>query len=245
MGLSHLALRIATQRNVVSFIERWGRRGAISQGPRGRAEVALTFDDGPHRVWTPKVLDALDRAGLKATFFVVGKSVASAPELVVEARRRGHEIGTHLYSHARETVTDHQVFGDELARSKDQLESLLGEPLRWLRFPYGSPGRQQPKAIYRSDRIATAYWTYSSHDSKARDADEIIARVRVGLRPGAILLMHDAMADEASLTEPYIAARDATVSALPRLGALLTERHLAAVTLSELMRGFPSQLSSE
>ena len=57
--------------------------------------------------------------------------------------------------------------------------------------------------------------------------------------------MHDAMADEASLTEPYIAARDATVSALPRLGALLTERHLAAVTLSELMRGFPSQLSSE
>jgi peptidoglycan/xylan/chitin deacetylase (PgdA/CDA1 family) len=225
---------MATRRAVVDLVERFVRRSARSQGPADRPRVALTFDDGPHPDWTPKVLDALDRACARATFFVVGRCVEAHPDLVVETRRRGHEIGTHLYSHERGTVFDDQRFNDELARSRDQLESLLGEKLRWLRFPYGERGRQDPRAIKRAHGIDTAHWTYSSHDGKLGDPDAIVARVAAGLRPGAILLLHDALADEKTLPAPYVAARDATLVALSRIGELLGARALTSVTLSQL-----------
>lgn len=229
-------MRVATQRGVVGLVERFVRRAALSQGPGDRPRVALTFDDGPHPDWTPKILDALDRASAKATFFVVGRCVEACPELVVEARRRGHEIGTHLYSHDRGTAFDDQKFQGELRQSREQLESLLGEKIRWLRFPYGERGRQDPRAIRSVHGLDTVHWTYSSHDGKLGDPDAIVARVAAGIRPGAILLLHDALADEKALPPPYVAARDATLTAIPRIGELLARRKLTPVTLSELFR---------
>jgi peptidoglycan/xylan/chitin deacetylase (PgdA/CDA1 family) len=229
----NLGLRIATRRPVVRFVEKLVRRSAVSQGPNRRA-VALTFDDGPHPVWTPKILDALDGANAKATFFVVGKVAALHPEIVVEARRRGHEIGTHLYSHDRRTAFDDRLFASEVTKSKAELERALGEPIRWLRFPYGERGNQDPRAIKRSHGLDTAHWTYSGHDGKLHDPNDVAERVRAGLRPGAIILLHDALVDESTLRPPYVAARDVTVAALPRILDLLRERSLRAVTLSEL-----------
>lgn len=228
--------RVATSRPVVSVVQRSLRRGAISQGPPGRAEVALTFDDGPHPEWTPLVLDMLDRCRARATFFVVGRNVARYPELVVEAKRRGHEVGTHLYSHERGTVLDDARFEDELAQSRALLEPLLGEPLHWLRFPYGAPGNQHPAAIFAKSGLRTAYWTFSSHDGKLSRPEDIVQRVEAGLRPGAIVLLHDALADAGPIPPPYIEARAATVQALPSIAALLSTRELRAVTLSELLR---------
>lgn len=236
MGLSHIAVRVATRKSIIAVIERFVRGTAVSQSRVARAEVAVTFDDGPHAGWTPQVLDALDRASMKATFFVVGRCVARHPELVLEARCRGHEIGTHLYSHDRRSVFDDRLFSDEVIKSKTQLESLLGEPIRWLRFPYGERGRQHPRKIKKTYGLEAVHWTYSSYDTKLRDSAEIVARVDAGLRPGVILLMHDALADEIDLQAPYIASREALLGALPRVGKLLRRRGLSAVTLSELLR---------
>jgi chitooligosaccharide deacetylase len=235
VALSDLAVRIATRRAVVSLVERFARRSALSQGTRSRRAVAITFDDGPHPVWTPKILDALDAASIKATFFVVGKCAARHPDLVVEARRRGHEIGTHLYSHDRRTAFDDRLFDEEVRKSKAELESTLGETIRWLRFPYGERGRQHPTRIKSAYGLDTAHWTYSAHDGKLAIADDVVSRVRAGLRPGVILLMHDALVDEASVSPPYIAARDVTIAAIPGIAALLRERGLSAVTLSALV----------
>jgi len=234
VGLSHVPLRIATRRGIVELVERFVRKTAISQGAAGRAEIALTFDDGPHPEWTPRVLDALQRISAKATFFVVGRSASEHPEIVRDARRRGHEIGTHLYSHDRRTVFDDRAFGQELARSKGELESLLGEPVRWLRFPYGERGRQDPRAIAESYGLSAVHWTYSAHDGMLREPADVVARFRAGLRPGAIVLLHDALADEKTLPAPYVAAREVTLSALPGIGQALAERGLQSVTLSEL-----------
>jgi peptidoglycan/xylan/chitin deacetylase (PgdA/CDA1 family) len=82
--------------------------------------------------------------------------------------------------------------------------------------------------------LDTVHWTYSSHDGKLSDPKDVVSRVRAGLRPGVIVLLHDALVDEPSIQPPYVAARDVTVAALPRLGALLRERGLSAVTLTEL-----------
>ena len=238
MGVSatHLPLRVASQPFVVGLVARFLRDSALSHGRSNRLEAALTFDDGPHPEWTPRVLDALDQIGAKATFFVVGRNAAAYPELVRETRRRGHEVGTHLFSHRRNTVRSHLSFEAEVRQSKGLLEPLLGEPLRWLRFPYGERGSQSPRAIRRQFALDTVHWTFSSHDAKARSSSEVVERVSAGLRGGAIVLLHDALSDEAELRAPYLADRTATVAALPGIGALLRARGLSAVTLSELFR---------
>jgi peptidoglycan/xylan/chitin deacetylase (PgdA/CDA1 family) len=238
MGLSdwQLPLRLASRRPVVKLVARFARSSAISQGPHGRAQAALTFDDGPHPEWTPLVLDMLERLQMRATFFVVGRSAAAYPELVVETKRRGHEVGTHLFSHGRGTVFDDASFDDELRASLALLEPLLGERLRWLRFPYGSQGRQRPDAIRQKYGLSAVHWTFSSHDSRLKRPADIAARVGAGLRAGAIVLMHDALADEAELAPPYVAGRASTVAALPHIAELFARRRLAAVTLAELLR---------
>lgn len=234
--LERALLRFTTQPGLVRWVSALARDGALSQGPGVRPEVALTFDDGPHPRYTPAVLDALDAAGAKATFFVVGSAVEAHPELVRGAHARGHEIGTHLFSHARETVLDAAAFEAELERCRARLEDLLGEPLRWLRFPYGERGRQRCREVERRYGLRAAHWTYSSLDSRAQTPDEVTRRVSSGLRRGAIVLLHDALADADRVQAPYVADRSATVLALPRIGAILHERGLRAVTLSDLVR---------
>jgi peptidoglycan/xylan/chitin deacetylase (PgdA/CDA1 family) len=234
MALTDLDVRIATRAPIVAIVQRFIRRAALSQGRLDSASIALTFDDGPHPVWTPLILDALDRASAKATFFVVGKCAARHPELVREARRRGHEIGTHLYSHDRATVFDDRLFHDEVVKSQLELEAVLGEKVRWLRFPYGERGRQDPKRIRDRYGLDTVHWTFSAHDGKLARPADVVARIRAGLRSGAIVLMHDALVDEGNLPRAYVASREVTVAALPRVGDLLRERQLAAVTLSQI-----------
>jgi len=234
VALNDLPLRISTRPAVVGFVERFVRKSALSQGPGTRAEIALTFDDGPHPEWTPRVLDALEGIAAKATFFVVGRSASQHGAIVRDAHRRGHEIGTHLYSHDRRTVFEDGAFTEELRRSKSELEDLLGEPIRWLRFPYGERGRQEPRVIERSHGLKAVHWTYSTHDGKLAAAPDVVTRFRTGLRPGAIVLLHDALADEKTLPEPYSAARDVTIAALHGIGGALSERGLRSVTLTEL-----------
>ncbi|MFZ5893451.1 MAG: polysaccharide deacetylase family protein [Myxococcota bacterium] len=236
MNAADALMRISTQPTLVRWVSRFARDGALSQGPGKRREVALTFDDGPHAKFTPAVLDALDEAGARATFFVVGSCVAEHPELVREARRRGHEVGSHLFSHARETVFDAQSFDAELTRCRRQHEDILGEPLVWLRFPYGERGRQRCREVEARHGLRIAHWTYSSHDSRAASAEAVRARVAAGLRPGAIVLLHDALADADRVQPPYVADRSATILALPRIGADLRAKQLSAVTLSDLVR---------
>jgi peptidoglycan/xylan/chitin deacetylase (PgdA/CDA1 family) len=234
MRLEDWPLTISTRPTVVAAMERFMRRRARSQSRGARAEIGLTFDDGPHPQWTPRVLDELDRISARATFFVVGRSAKAHGAIVREAKTRGHEIGTHLYSHERGTVFDDRAFADELSRSRDELEDLLGERIRWLRFPYGERGRQDPRAVEKKFGIGVAHWTYSTHDTKLRDPEHVVARFRAGLRAGAIVLLHDALADEKTVRPPYLASREVTIAALSGIGRALASRGLRSVTLSDL-----------
>jgi peptidoglycan/xylan/chitin deacetylase (PgdA/CDA1 family) len=236
VAVSNLAVSLSTRPSVVAFMERFVRGNAFSQGNTTRAAVALTFDDGPHPLWTPKILDALDAARVRATFFVVGQFARALPDIVREARRRGHEIGTHLDSHQRDTVEDPLRFRDEVQRSLHALEDILGERVRWLRFPYGHRGCIDPRAAFREYGLRTVHWTYSSHDTHEREPKRIVARVAAGLRPGAILLLHDRLADaERGISSRYQVDRGATVAALPRIGERLAARGLSGVTVGELL----------
>jgi peptidoglycan/xylan/chitin deacetylase (PgdA/CDA1 family) len=242
MALSDLGVALASRSPIVALMERFVRRRALSQGAANRNAVALTFDDGPHPVWTPEILDRLDMAGVRGTFFVVGRYARAHPGIVRDARRRGHEIGTHLDSHELRTVDDPARFRQEIRRSTLELESLLGEPIRWLRFPYGRRGRIDPREVYREYGVRTVHWTYSSHDSREPDPRRIVARVAAGLRAGAIVLFHDRLADGSlGLRPPYRAERDATVAALPGVFRELAARGLDGVTVGELLVDRPAR----
>lgn len=236
MGFEHLAVHLGSRRPVVSFVERFVRARIPSQGRPGLSAVALTFDDGPHPLWTPRILDALDTGSAKATFFVVGRRAKEHAAVVRATRARGHDIGIHLYSHDRQTVYDDGRFDEELRRSRDELAETLGEPVRFLRFPYGERGRQDPGVIRDKYGLQAVHWTYSAHDGFYADPGAVVARVSAGLRSGVIILLHDALADEGpALTASYRAERDVTVAALPGIFSCLKEKGLAAVTLSEAL----------
>lgn len=180
------------------------------------------------------MLDALAAADARATFFCTGKAAAEHPDLVRRAAGEGHEIGTHLWSHARTTVDHDHAFATELESSRQLLAELTGQPVRWLRFPYGRAGRQHQRRLPAP--VEAVHWTVSSHDSRLSDPAAIIARVVAALRPGAIVLLHDGIADEheGPVRPPYQPTRDAGVAALPTLLTSLTMRGYAPVTLSGL-----------
>ena len=233
MGLSELTVRLGTARPMIALYGAFGANDGVRQGPNVPA-FALTFDDGPHPEWTPRILDALDAAKARATFFVVGRCVDEHPDVVREVHRRGHELGTHLWSHDRATVGDEARFTEELKKSLERVQMLTGAPVRWLRFPYGEAGRQRRARIEAEHGVRVAHWTSSSHDSMLADPSAVAARAIAGLRPGAILLMHDRLADGPNVKPPYREPRDATVAALPPVVEAARGRGLDAVTMSVL-----------
>ena len=109
----------------------------IRRGPPGEAGAPrfyLTFDDGPSTRWTPPTLDLLDRYGARATFFPVGVYAELNFHLIEETVARGHTIGSHLWSHEREALTNEELFRREL-RASAELYGELGT--NCLRTPFG------------------------------------------------------------------------------------------------------------
>jgi peptidoglycan/xylan/chitin deacetylase (PgdA/CDA1 family) len=229
-----LAARLTTARPLCSLVTHLGRKGAASQGPAS-PRVSLTFDDGPDREWTPRVLDVLAAHGAHATFFVVGKHVAENADIVRRASSEGHEVAMHLFSHDRSVASDDTRFGAELERTARVIEEVTGRKPDLLRFPHGDLGTQRPRAIRRAG-FRVVHWTFSSNDSYLRKSEDIVARVSRLLRPGAIVLLHDSLHGD-NLSPAYLRSRANTVEALPSIISVARQRGLEPVTLSTLLAG--------
>lgn len=189
-------------------------------GGRHGRYVALTFDDGPGP-YTARLLRLLARAGARATFFVVGDRVAARPALVRTAERRG-AVGNHTWSHPRLAGLDRRVLVRELLRTQAAVVRATGgaRPLLF-RPPYGV-GTPRQKAAVRSLGLVDVRWSVDSGDAYPRaTARSVVRTVTAGLRPGAIVLLHDA--------HPW------TVAALPGILGAVRRRHLTAVTIPELV----------
>ncbi|MDR0948824.1 MAG: polysaccharide deacetylase family protein, partial [Lachnospiraceae bacterium] len=101
-------------------------------------KVAITFDDGPHPVYTKQLLDGLEKSGAKATFFLMGQNVELYPELVERMSEDGHLVGNHTYSHLGLTSTNHDEFMDEISATNELIEEIIGTVPQYLRPPYGT-----------------------------------------------------------------------------------------------------------
>jgi peptidoglycan/xylan/chitin deacetylase (PgdA/CDA1 family) len=156
--------------------------------------VALTFDDGPDPTWTPPLLEALDDAGVSATFFVVAEQIEApgGSEVLLETRRRGHSIQMHCGSHQRHDSLELEQLAADAQRIEDVLAAHgVPEPRLW-RPPYGSLHAQHSCRVAAQRRRQLIRWTYDSVDYRGLAATAMLERALAApLRTDSIVLMHD------------------------------------------------------
>lgn len=176
------------------FVLRWRVFvDAVVRGPAGARGVVLTFDDGPHPEWTPRVLQVLAKHRATATFFVVGRKAEAHPELVRAILAAGHTIGLHSYRHDRLfALRGGRRVHDDLQRGVAVLEKLVGRRPVLFRPPIGHTNPIIGRVADGLDLLIVG-WTIGGRDGWAgARPDDVAVRVRRDLRDGAIVLLHDA-----------------------------------------------------
>jgi peptidoglycan/xylan/chitin deacetylase (PgdA/CDA1 family) len=185
-----------------------------SQRMTGVRGVALTFDDGPHPVYTPKVLNQLKAAGVKATFCVVGTEVRQYPALVARIVREGHSLCNHSWRHdiGLGKRSEAQIRAD-LARTNQEIKRAA--PGATIPF-YRQPGGKWTAAVVKVAKslgMTPLHWDTDPSDWEKPAASVISKRV-IGLaRAGSVILLHDGGGD-----------RSTTVAAVPGLIATLKRK---------------------
>jgi peptidoglycan-N-acetylglucosamine deacetylase len=203
--------------------------GVVRRAPACADAVALTFDDGPHPEGTPAVLAALERLGMRATFYVVAGQARRHPQLLRDVVVAGHELGLHGGGHLPHAVVPPFVLERALHSARAEIEGLAGIELRTLRAPFGAVSLSTLR-FASSSGMRVVGWSRWGRDWERRATPAAIARrVSAGAEGGDILLLHD--------SDTYSAAGSwrRTDEALPEVADLLGERGLRAVTVGEAL----------
>ncbi len=200
----------------------------IANGRVSSPRAAITFDDGPSAEFTPPILDALAAGGVRATFFVLGRHVRAHPEITRRIVAEGHELASHGDDHSLLTFQGPTEIARQL-RALDEavLTATGGEPTPLFRAPHGF---RSPFLVPVARRLGyrVVGWTAGVWDTAKPGVDRIVARSVAKLRPGAIILLHDA--DGSGNHDD----RTQTVDALPSIIAAGHRDGLEFVTVSEL-----------
>lgn len=172
---------------------RWQMFGhSLCQVSTDRQVVALTFDDGPDPDATPALLDLLGRAGVRATFFCVGERVARHPELVRLIASEGHLIGNHSWAHHRGTnLFSLARLREDLQRAQTEIARVTGKSPEFFRPPMGLTNPRIFRVVRELD-LTVIGWSARGFDQREPSPERIVGRLMRGLKPGAILLLHDA-----------------------------------------------------
>ena len=168
--------------------ELWRRYSGRERLDGDRA--ALTFDDGPDPDATPAVLDALDSAGLRATFFLVGEQAMTHRALAREVADRGHEVALHGFEHREHAELSAREARDDLARGLGTIEVATGRRPELYRPPYGRFS-EDSYAACRDLRLEPVLWSAWGMDWEPLPSERISELVARDLRPGAIVVLHD------------------------------------------------------
>jgi peptidoglycan/xylan/chitin deacetylase (PgdA/CDA1 family) len=191
-------------------------------GNTQKREIALTFDDGPHPIFTPKILAILKRYNVKATFFVVGEMAEKYPELIRAEVADGHILGDHTYSHINLTKIPQELVATEIDACGDVLENITGVRPNLFRPP-GGDYNDKVALTAETLKYIMVLWTDNAGDWCSPGKLEIEDKVFPNLSNGGIILMHDGIAQ--------------TDSILPKIILGIQKRGFKFVTLQEMLRG--------
>lgn len=191
-----------------------------------RGEVALTFDDGPDPEVTPRVLDLLDQAGARASFFCIGRRVTAHPEIVREIARRGHRVENHTWSHPHLFACYAPAAQrSEMEEAQEVIAEAAGRRPAFFRSPAGFRNPFLDRELW-SAGLTLAAWTRRGYDTLEKDPLRIAERLLRGLAPGDILLLHDGSTLSGG-------GNQVVLEALPRVFDGLAARGLRSVPLGE------------
>ena len=158
--------------------------------PQEPLYIALTFDDGPRRETTERLLDGLRERGASATFFLIGRQIPGNEDLVRRMKAEGHQVGNHTWNHV--TLSgDLTADLEELRRTDDLLQELLGPGSYWVRPPYGLISQAEREAI----QVPLVHWTVDPEDWAKLSPEAVVQAVLQDAGPNDIVLLHDFFSD--------------------------------------------------
>lgn len=150
-------------------------------------KVALTFDDGPHPVYTEELLDGLLERKVQVTFFVTGEHAGLHPDLIERMQKEGHLIGNHTYTHIQLRRNNRSVFREELIKTNETIREITGEEVVYVRPPYGSWDKSFEKEL----NMFPVLWSVDPLDWCSRNTDCIVQKVLTNTKENDIILLHD------------------------------------------------------
>lgn len=183
--------------------------------------IAMTFDDGPSAVLTPRLLDILKQRNIRVTFFVLGQLVQEHPEIVRRAVAEGHEIANHSWDHKALSKMAEGGLRHELADTSAEISKATGKPVTLMRPPYGATNARLNRAIEKEYGMKVILWSVDPLDWKRPGAQVISQRILKETQPGAIILSHD--------------IHPGTIEAMPATLDALLAKGYRFVTVSELL----------
>ena len=160
---------------------------AGTAAPEVQKRIALTFDDGPHRVYTKKLLDGLAQRGVRVTFFVIGKNIPGNEELIARMQQEGHLIGNHTYDHVKISDLQTDEACEQVERTSALVREITGEDTEFVRPPFGAWNR----SMECSFRMIPVLWDVDPLDWTTKNKALIEERVLKDVKNGAIILLHD------------------------------------------------------
>lgn len=167
--------------------------------------VALTFDDGPHPVHTPRILDILNRYGAKATFFVLGENATRNRSVMARAVREGHEIGSHTWNHMKLTGHTLQEARSQMDRTNAVIYEATGRRPRLMRPPYGATNESVINFMASRYGMPSIMWNVDTFDWKHPGVSVVVDRAVNNAKSGSIILMHDIHGSTADAVEGVVA----------------------------------------
>jgi peptidoglycan/xylan/chitin deacetylase (PgdA/CDA1 family) len=195
-------------------------RRLLEHGNQGRPEIALTVDDGPDPVYTPRILDIFRDHAVKATFFVVGGAAEQYPNLVMRMKKEGHDVGSHSYSHPYFHRLSWTGAVREIRMTRWVLDRILGEECTLFRPPHGKLSLRSLIPAWAAGQ-SVVMWNVDLKDYRASTGEVEAQLDRTTLSSGDIILYHGI--NEAALT------------ALPRVIKAALDKGRKSVTISELI----------
>lgn len=199
-------------------------RAVYSSNAKEKKKIAITFDDGPHPINTPKILNILKENNVKATFFVIGVNAKNYPDALSLVKENGHEIGNHTYSHNVIKGKSDKKIKKEVLDTEKEIEDIVGEKTSLLRPPCGLYDEKTVDfAVENGYKVVL--WNIDTHDWAHSSTSSIVATVVENVKGGDIILFHD-----------YISGENNTIEALKLIIPKLKSLGYEFVTVSELLQ---------
>jgi len=194
--------------------------GLFFHGNRLRSNAALSFDDAPHPIYAPLLLDTLSRAGVNATFFCIGRNARAYPYYVRDILTQGHEIGNHTFHHVRLPPLTPTDVKQELTLTDQTLQGITGKPVRYFRPPGGD---YTPATLRAAEGLGltTVFWTDDPGDFQNPGVNVLLERYTRTLRRGGVVLLHDNAPEMLQVLPMFLRIADARNITLDTVGVLV------------------------